>query len=317
MTAAVLIVVFQPAGGHPGAVSIGLTIDLVVLIPLAYFVVMVQHRGWPAITTIPVFLLSFGLAYLIVPSDGHGLLDSIGVALPFLEIVLLGYVGSKAIRVIKASKRVNSIEGDFYDTLRSILSDALGVKSAANALAYEISVIYFAFSLRPARTLPAFVTYHTRSGYGAIVGAMIMAACAELTAIHFLLRTWSPTVAVVHAALSLYGMMWLMGDYRAMSRRPHEIDSTGIRVRNGLRWTVEIAWSHIESVHRVRHTPKAEGYINAVPFGSPRYVIKLKTSQQAFGPYGIKKKAASVGLRVDDESDFEGRLKSYGIEVED
>jgi hypothetical protein len=292
-----------------------LSIDLAVLVPLVYFLVMVRNRGWSPITTIPVFLLSFGLALLIIPKDGHGLLDSIGLVLPFIELGLLGYVGAKAIQVIKASKQANSANGDFYDSLRTVLSEVLEVRAVANALAYEIAVIYFAFSIRPARTDPSFITYHTRSGYGAIVGAILMAACFELTAIHFLLRSWSTIAVVVHAALSLYAIIWLIGDYRAMTKRPHRIDSTGIRVRNGLRWNVEIEWTQIECVRRVRQTPKADEYVNAVPFGSPRYVIELKTSQHALGPYGIEKTASSVGLRVDDESDFEARLGSYDIEV--
>ena len=314
--AAILIVEVLPRASAPGAVAVGLTADLVILVPALYYAVLIRGRGWPAITLAPVFLLSFGAASLIVPAEHQSMLTAIGYALPVIELALVGYIGYKAWRVVRANREASAAGGDFYDRVRETLRGAFDVPAIAGAFAYEVSLFHYAFAVCPAELPEHGFAYHRRSGYGAVLAAVLMAAALELVAVHFLLRSWNETATLVHAALSVYGVVWLVGDYRAMRRRPHELRATGLRVRYGLRWDLEAAWEQVTAVRRTRQPISGDDYLSTVPVGSPRYVVELRSPVEATGPYGLTRSIQRIGLIVDEPETFERRLQSLGVQLE-
>ena len=314
--AAFFAVEVLPRADAPAAVAAGLTFDLVVLVPALYYAVLVRGRGWPAVTLAPVLLLSVGAASLVVPAEHHGLLDAVGYALPAVELALVGYVGHKAWRVVRANREARAAGGDVYDRVRETLRDAVDVPAVAGALAYEVSLFHYALSPRRAEPPEHGFAYHRRSGYGAVFAAVLMTAAIELVAVHFLLRSWSETAALVHAALSAYGVVWLVGDYRAMRRRPHELRADGLHVRYGLRWDLDVTWDRVALVRRTRRPDEGDDYLSTVPVGSPRYVVELRAPAEATGPYGRTRSVRRVGLVVDEPRAFEERLRSLGVRVE-
>lgn len=314
--AAFVVVEVLPRASAPGAVAAGLTLDLVVLVPALYYAVLVRGRAWPAITLAPVLLLSYGAASLLLPAEHHTLLTAIGYVLPAAELALVGHVGYKAWRLVRANRDASAAGGDFYERMRETLRGAFDAPAVAGALAYEASLLHYAFAFRFAEPPEHGFAYHRRSGYGAVLAAVLMAAALELVAVHFLLRLWSETAVWIHAALSLYGVVWLIGDYQAMRRRPHELLATGLRVRYGLRWDVEATWGQVSVVRRTRRPASGEGYLNTVPVGSPRYVVELSTPVVATGPYGLTRRVERLGLVVDEPEAFEERLRSLGVRLE-
>ena len=313
--AAFFIVEVLPRADAPGAVAAGLTLDLVVLVPALYYAVLVRGRGWPAVTLAPVLLLSFGAASLIVPAEHRSVLTALGYAIPVVELALVGYVGHKAWRVVRANREASAARGDFYDRVRETLREAFDVPAVAGALAYEVSLFHYAFAIRSAEPPEHGFAYHRRSGYGAVLAAVLMAAALELVAVHFLLRSWSETAALVHAALSLYGIVWLVGDYRAMRRRPHDLQTTGLRVRYGLRWDVDVSWDQVSVVRRTRQPASGDDYLSTVPVGGPRYVVDLRAPVEATGPYGLTRSVRHVGLVVDEPEAFEARLRDLDVKL--
>ena len=314
--AAFFVVEVLPRADAPGAVAAGVTLDLIVLVPALYYAVLVRGRGWPAITLVPVVLLSFGAASLLVPTEHHGLLDAVGYGLPAVEIALAGYVGHKAWRVVRANREARAAGGDVYDRVRETLRDAFDAPAVEGALAYEVSLFHYAFALRHAEAPAHGFAYHRRSGYGAVFAAVLMTTAVELVAVHFLLRSWSETAALAHVALSAYGIVWLVGDYRAMRRRPHEARASGLRLRYGLRWDLDVAWDRVDLVRRTRRPAPGDDYLSTVPVGSPRYVVELRVPVEATGPYGLRRDVRRVGLVVDEPEAFEERLRSLGVRLE-
>ena len=314
--AALWVVEVLPRVETPGAVAMGLTLDLVVLVPLLFYVVLVRGRGWPAIALAPVVLLSFGAASFLIPAEHQTLLDALGYALPVIELALVGYVGYKAWRVIRAKQAANIAGGDFYDRVRETLRGVLDVPAAASALAYEISIFHYAFATRRPEASPHRFSYDRRSGYGAVFAAILMAATVELVALHFLLHAWSETAALIHAVVSVYGILWLVGDYRAMRSRPHELEAEGLRLRYGIRWDLTVPWSDIAAIRRTRQPAPGDDYLNLVPVGSPRYVVDLRAPVEAVGPYGITRAVRRIGLIVDRPEAFEAQLQDRGLHVE-
>ncbi|MDT0633019.1 hypothetical protein RQM47_09030 [Rubrivirga sp. S365] len=314
--AAFVVLEVLPRADDAGAVAAGLTVDLVVLVPALYYAVLVRGRGWPTVTVAPMALVSYGAASALVPPEHHALLSALGYVLPAVELALVGYVGYKAWGVIRAKREVDAAGGDVYDRLRETLRDAFDVPAVAGALAYEVALLHYAFAVRPAEPPEHGVAYHRRGGYGAVVAAVLMAAALELVGVHFLLRSWSETAALVHLALSLYGVVWIVGDYRAMRRRPHELRADGLRLRCGLRWDVEVPWGAVLSVRKTRRPAPGDDYLSTVPVGDTGYLVELRAPVRATGPYGITRDVRRIGLVVDEPAAFEERLRECGVDVE-
>src|SRR5262249_41525956 len=55
---AVTMMRMRPVLRHPDAVSAGLLIDLLIVVPLAFYFLPVRRAGWPIRTLIPLFLFS-------------------------------------------------------------------------------------------------------------------------------------------------------------------------------------------------------------------------------------------------------------------
>ena len=86
---AFFIITSLPGIAAPGIVAAAVTIDLIVVVPLLYYIVLVRGRKWPPVTVLPVFLLSFAAASFILPSDQQALLNAVGYALPIIEFAIL------------------------------------------------------------------------------------------------------------------------------------------------------------------------------------------------------------------------------------
>lgn len=313
--AAFFIVELLPHADAPGAVATGLTIDLVILLPALYYVIFVRGRKWPAVTIAPVVLLSFSAASLLLPTEHHAPINAIGYALPVIELGLLGYVGYKAWHVVRANREASTSKGDFYDRIRETLRGAFDVPAVVGVLAYEVSLFHYAFSLRRPETPRHGFTYHRANGYRTLFAAFLLIAAVELIGVHILLQMWSTTAALIHVVISLYGIFWLVGDFRAMSQRPHELRDDRLRVRCGLRWDLDAAWSHVACVRKTRRPTPGDDYLSTVLMTSPQYVVELQEPVEAVGPYGVTRDVQRIGIVVDDAAAFEARLRSLNVRV--
>ncbi|HMB92866.1 MAG TPA: hypothetical protein VKP65_18595, partial [Rhodothermales bacterium] len=156
-------------------------------------------------------------------------------------------------------------------------------------------------------------TYHRRSGYGPVVTAILVAMGIELIALHLLLHLWSPAAAWIMTTLSVYGIVWIVGDLQAVRHRPIRIEEDALLVRIGLRWTVRVPFSQIEAVYPAgkklpaRTTP---GYLEAILLGKPTYLVVCKEPVVAQGLYGIQKRVTTIGFALDDTPAFEATLKA-------
>lgn len=314
--AALLVAPHIPFATAQGMVAVVLTLDLVVFVPLAYHLLLVRGRGWPAVTTGAIFFWSLFAAHFVIPSAHQAFLHLLTYAAVPLEVLLTSYVLFKATRKVqRVGIRRSDPEGtDLLEHLRRTMRQALDVRILADAVAYEMAVFYYAlFSWRRseavARSKAQTYTYHETSGYGTMLAGIMMAVTVELVAGHLLLHLWNPTVAWIHTALGLYGTLWLIGDYRAMRFRPIYLRDDALQVRCGLRWSMRIPLPDIAGVDQARrHHSNEEGYLNASPSLSPQFVIRLKCPIVAEGPYGTQKNVQVLAISVDEPEQFQNVL---------
>jgi hypothetical protein len=315
--ATLFVVHALPQAPHPDVVAAALTLDLMVIVPLLYYGLLVRRKRWPAVTVAPVFLLSLGAASLVVPAGHHGMLDILTLLSALVEVLLLGYVGLKVARTVRRFRTQEAgVDLDVFERLRTSLRETLGNRFAADVLASEVGLFYYAlFSWRaaaPAGLKHRAFSYHQQSGYDAIVGGILVAMLMEMIALHLLLQFWSPALAWGLTALSGYGVLWLVGDARAVRLRPIRVEKDALLIRIGLRWTVRVPFLAIGTMRPAgRQAPpkKTPGYLEAVLWSRPRYLIDLNEPILAQGLYGFRKPVTILGFTVNDPAAFEAVLK--------
>ncbi len=151
---------------------------------------------------------------------------------------------------------------------------------------------------------------HRAGGYGAVVGAVLLAVLVEGVAVHVLVGQWSPVGAWVLTGLGAYSAVWVLGDYHAMRHRPLRIEPDRLVIRLGLRWEATIGFESIEAVTPVRQAPpKKPGTLVATALGQPRYLVRLRRPVEARGPYGWRRRVTKIAFGVDDAERFEAAVR--------
>jgi hypothetical protein len=301
----------RPELRQPELVSLGLLVDLLVVVPLAFYLLAVRRTGWPARTLIPLFLFSLTGAAWVLPEQREMLKRLSEVLSIPAEIGLVTWIAVRTARSLKSTRGAGT--EDMLERLRQVAREILPVRGVAEAIAFEMAVIYFslfAWRRRP-QSPPAAArvfTYHRTSGYGALGFALLIMTLAEAIPVHLLVTRWSPRAAWLLTALAAYGLLWFLADYRATRLRPILLDAETLCIRTGLRWSVQIPRIHIAAIHR--KAPKSEPFVRAaLPFMTPLW-IELTEPVTAQGPYGKLKTARWISVAVDDAKAFREALIS-------
>ena len=295
-----------------------LTIDLMILVPFLYWLFMVRRQGLSWITVIPVVFLSFYGASLILPMENRQLLDLFPYLLIPLEFFIVGYIGTKTFRAVRLFRKSRVHEADIMQKIGEVSRSVIDVPIAADIFAYEICLFYYAlfsWGRKPGSLEMGAYSYHKKPGYTAILFAILMILFVELFAVHLLIiHFWGLTPAWILTALSIYGIIWLMGDYRAIVLRHVIIKDHILSLRLGLRWSLDIPFANVASFSLYdKHYPIGKkDHLNAVLLGDPRYLVVLKEPLKAQGIYGINKRVKTIGFSIDADHFADELFKRVG-----
>lgn len=239
---------------HPDATSFAVALAISAGVPLLYWILLTR----PGVTTrrsMPrVIVLALLGARLILPAAHRSFLGGARyVAAPF-ELLLIGYLIVEVRRALWARPTQDGIHNivDVPEVIEKPVARALGEHGLTRSLASEVSMLYYAFGgggpVPPAASDHAFAI-DAREGLSltlAIVG--VIAVEAAVTAI---LLWHRPLGAGALGALSVYSVVWLMGDYRARRRRLITIGDGQLVIRVGLQCTATSPLSNVQAVHVV------------------------------------------------------------------
>lgn len=297
---------------RPDLLAAAVAFDLVVVVPAAYWWLCVRARA-PAWRVLPVVAASLAGAALVLPAGHDGVVRAVRWLAAPAELVVVWLVARRALRALRDPTAAD----DVVERLRGAARGALPHRAVAEAVAYEMALLWFALGSWRVRAPEGADTFstHRRSGYGGIVFALALGSAGEAVAVHLLVAPESEAMAWTLTALSLYGMVWLAGDWRAVRLRPLRVDAEGLHVRVGLRWSVVVPWAEVASVEpRGRGAlpdGAAGGWLRATPVGEPRLVVELRSPVEARGPYGITRRVRRIGVAVDDEARFLGAVAEH------
>lgn len=176
----------------------------------------------------------------------------------------------------------------------------------------------------PPRRPTQFTTIETSFGrkFAPIAIGLIF---VESFAVHFFIDqiasdTLRLALHIIMYALELYTAIWLLADCQLMRETGHEVTAEGIRVHLGLRGRAFLPWPNVIEVKAEAYTkpelalmkPEAKAAhraaqalsVTITPGETPNVVVKLREPVEAQLVYGLRKKASTYRLYLDDPSGF-------------
>lgn len=286
--------------GDPRAAAISgaLCIDFTVTTTLAAYLTLVRPRRAPMQVLIPVFVAGNVLATFLLPAEQRGVLRWIHLAIAPLEVGLLAYV----CMLTRRSLADRSDPRDFVERLRATAGAVTGYQRLGDIVAYELALLGYALNPRRApepRTHD--FTAHRSANAGVLLVGLMFAILVETTAVHLLLSRWSTAAAWITTGLSLYALLWLLGDFRALCARHTHIAGDRLRLRIGMRWEANIPLDLIADASADDGPMASVAGVLAPSRLTPANVrIALRVPVQLIGPYGIRRSVHTLRLRVDE-----------------
>ncbi|MEL6653171.1 MAG: hypothetical protein AAFQ87_20400 [Bacteroidota bacterium] len=300
---------------HQTDLATAVTLDFVLTVPILYFL-LIRKRPISKLSISPVVILSFLLATYLIPRESQSLLIHLRTfALPVLELGIFGFIIWQVGRSIKAIRAQRGQVPDFFHACiaacREIFPDRV-----ARVFATEVSLFYYGLSFRKPTPSENAFSYHRKNGVLSLYGAFMGLILLEAVGIHFLIAIWSPALAWVLTALSLYSFFQVFGMVRAIPKRPIRFRDQDLFLPYGLLAELAVPFSTIESVEFSRRRVGEEEIHKLSPLGdfeSHNIILHLREPVQMIGLYGRKRNVQKLAFFIDDTAGFQTQLSQRGI----
>ena len=133
---------------------------------------------------------------------------------------------------------------------------------------------------------------------------MVFVTLAEIVAVHIFLLQFSEVAAWLLTGLSIYGALWMLGDYHAIRLHPVAVYDDRVVLDCGLRWRMEIPRSAIARAHRFSGDVEEYEGLNLAVLRHPTVVLELTAPHAATNLFGREKASDRVALSIDDAERF-------------
>jgi len=294
--------------------SIGITFDLLLVIPLVYFL-LIRKTDIPNTTVVPCLIIGVVVCSFILPIKNQYYLNIFKTwILPIIELSVLSFVIFNVRKGIKRYK-LNKIETvDFFTTLKETCYEILP-KIAVIPMVTEISVFYYGFMSWKTRTLKNHeFSYHKDNGAIALLVATIFIVAIESFVMHLLVAKWSHTFAWVLTCLSIYSGIQIFGFLKSMFDRPISIENGKLFLRYGIMNETTIEITDIDSIEITSSDIELNNETRKLSFlgelESHNIIIRLKKENTLIGLYGIKRQYKNLALHIDNKTDFYNQITS-------
>lgn len=296
---------------HSDTLSLAITIDYCLIMPILFYFLVVKKLKWDVIATVGSLIAAIALASTILPKENHFYLNFAIQSLVLVEAGVLIYGAIKIRRIVHTFNHLAQNSNDFIRNLEDSFMAVMGRSVGVQFIASEITMLCYGLFFRLIKSentegVSAAFTMHRKVGYGAILAVVMVAGSMEMLGMHVLVAKYSSIGALVLTVLSIYSLVFLIADFMAMKKRPILLEKDVLRFRMGLRWSALIPISNIDSVQLIKNYKKdtAQKTLNAALLGNPNCKITLKQPLTVKGIYGIKKTVSSIVFNVDDEKRF-------------
>lgn len=289
------------------------TLDLAVIAPVAYFLLLRRLRLLTLQTLVSAMLLGGFVSVLLLRLQTGYTQGRTLVVLAVLELLSLVFFTSKIvplIRQVRADLRAGvALEQTLQRGLEAAYGGSLAIPVLRLALTEVFLVYYGVFGSfrRTPPERPDTFSYH-RSRDFTMSLALIFIVGLEAVPLHFLVRQWSGVAAWLLTGLSLYTLLWLLGDLQALRLKPTELTATHLRLYTGLRRQATITLEDIADITLAAPTVPAACAVFS-PSKPAQLYLYLKWPVPVFGLFGRRTDVSCVGVYVDDPERFQVRLR--------
>ncbi len=293
---------------NPDTLSIGITIDLLLTIPLVYFL-LIRKTKIPKTTVVPVMVIGLFIGSNILPLENQYYLNIFKIwALPVIELSVLGLITYKFRAVINEYTSKKEATLDFYTALKEA-SRSIFPSKIAILFSTEIAVIYYGFVLWRKRKLAACeFTYHKGSSAISLLAVLIFIVAIETFVFHILLERWSTTAAWILTGLSIYTAIQVFAIIKSIVKRPISVEESSLKLRYGILNETSINYIDIESIESYTASINEEDNIKKLSslgeLESHNILIILKKDYTLHGLYGTKKQYRKIAFYVDEKDTF-------------
>jgi len=128
----------------------------------------------------------------------------------------------------------------------------------ANDIWLFYSVLSFPFR-KESKEKGKIFTYHKQSFYPTVYAPVLALMIFEGIAVHLILLFTLPSrlwwVYVIVLILNIYAIVWWIGDYINISRRPHLVRENNLLIRLGIRFSAIIEYPNVRLVQPTEQAP--------------------------------------------------------------
>ena len=257
-------------------------VDALLTVPLVYLAFF-WRDGWRALRgAFAVGMAALAVAIWVVPSANRDWLDAL---MPLRLVVLAAIVlleGVAIFAVVRLIVRVRRagvvVETAIDDAMRAKFGDV----PIARLLALEARMWFYALfaSIRRPPGFPgeAHFSYHAIDGNASNQQAFIVLILVETPVLHVLIALfWHAQAAWIVSAISLWGLAFLVAEYRATILRPISIDGDDLVIRHGLLVDVRVPLACIAGASTSRvAVGRAPGVLRCCAAGVPNVRLDLR-----------------------------------------
>ena len=299
---------------NPSSLSIGITFDLLLTVPLVYFL-LIRKTNIPKTTVVPFLIVGIIICSLILPTENQYYLNLFKTwVLPIVELSILSFVIFNVLKGIKRYKLNKTESSDFFTTLKNTCYEILP-KGMVIPVVTEIAVFYYGFVHWKKRKLKDNeFTYHKESGTISLLIAIIFIVAVETVVLHILLQKWNVTVAWILTFLSIYSGIQLLGFLKSMSKRPILIKDDKLYLKYGIMNETTIDLKSIDSIEisskDIELNKETRKLSILGELEGHNIIIRLKQENKLNGLYGIKRTYKNLALHVDNKIEFKNRINN-------
>ncbi len=299
---------------NPNTLSIGITFDLLLTVPLIYFM-LIRKTSIPKTTVVPFLIIGMVVCSAILPIENQSYLDIFKTWMfPVVELSIVSYIIYNVTKAVKRYKLNKKEKLDFFTTLKNTCYEILP-KSVVIPVVTEIAVFYYGFIYWKKRKLNENeFSYHKDSGTISLLIAIIFIVAVETVVLHILLQKWNVTVAWILTFLSIYSGIQLLGFLKSMSKRPISIKDEKLYLRYGIMNETTINLKSIDSIEISSKDVELNKETRKLSFlgelENHNIIIRLKQENELTGLYGIKRKYKNLALHVDKKNEFTTQINN-------
>ncbi|MCH2180626.1 MAG: hypothetical protein MK108_01350 [Mariniblastus sp.] len=149
-------------------------------------------------------------------------------------------------------------------------------------------------------------TYHREHAGRALLFGLILAAIIEATALHWLISLWSHWLALAATVTTVWLILQILAQIRAVGLRPIYINQGHLILRNGAFDLADVPVSQIESIEKSSREPNCEkgdlAPLNVSFPASHNIIMRLKEPAEAT-LLNRKKRDFQIALLAIDEGE--------------